>query len=225
MIELMASDLFMHDGYDVVLGATSDMDAVGVMTAGDMLTITAMGPTEGDGALITVTGTATGMSSVKGTQIAENIAEVKFHVMVDMLPAAESYTLSIEDMNLVEGMSAKVIATASSPVPEDVMIEVMRDRSMSSADDDDFMLDPMMITIMAEGTMGYTMVTATDDGMMENEGNMAEELVLYGMVDGMETNSVKFYVWDAAVPALPIIAQLLLAAFLAVGGYRRYRRR
>ena len=29
--------------------------------------------------------------------------------------------------------------------------------------------------------------------------------------------------WDAAV--LPVIAQLLLAAFLAVGGYCRYRRR
>ena len=27
-----------------------------------------------------------------------------------------------------------------------------------------------------------------------------------------------------AVSALPVIAQLLLAAFLAVGGYRRYRR-
>ena len=36
---------------------------------------------------------------------------------------------------------------------------------------------------------------------------------------------VSLYIWDAAVPALPIIAQLLLAAFLAIGGYRRYLRR
>ena len=41
----------------------------------------------------------------------------------------------------------------------------------------------------------------------------------------MQTNSVSFYLWDAAVPALPVIAQLLLAAFLAIGGYRRYLRR
>ena len=30
---------------------------------------------------------------------------------------------------------------------------------------------------------------------------------------------------SAVVPALPVIARLLLAAFLAIGGYRRYRRR
>ena len=57
-----------------------------------------------------------------------------------------------------------------------------------------------------------------------------EELVLYGMTEGMAsgevTGEVKLYLWDAAVPALPIIAQLLLAAFLAFGGYlSRYRRR
>ena len=37
--------------------------------------------------------------------------------------------------------------------------------------------------------------------------------------------SVNLTVWDAAVPALPVIGQLLLAALMAVGGYRRYRRR
>ena len=36
---------------------------------------------------------------------------------------------------------------------------------------------------------------------------------------------MNFYLGDAAVTALPVIAQLLLAAFLAVGGYRRYRLR
>ena len=69
---------------------------------------------------------------------------------------------------------------------------------------------------------------ATADDMMENMDNMPEELVLYGMTEDMVgevTGEVKFYLWDAAVPALPIIAQLLLAVFLAVGGYRRYRRR
>ena len=53
-----------------------------------------------------------------------------------------------------------------------------------------------------------------------------EELVLFATVDGMEVyGEVKLYIWDAAVPALPLIAQLLLAAFLAIGGYRRYLRR
>ena len=43
--------------------------------------------------------------------------------------------------------------------------------------------------------------------------------------DGQTVNSLTFNLWDAAVPALPVAAQLLLAAFLAVGGCRRYLRR
>ena len=75
--------------------------------------------------------------------------------------------------------------------------------------------------IMAGETMGTTMVMAVEDDMME-EG---ETLTLEGRVGEMKTNTVMFYIWDAAVPALPLIAQLLLAAFLAIGGYRRYLRR
>ena len=45
------------------------------------------------------------------------------------------------------------------------------------------------------------------------------------IADGGDNQRLSFNIWDAAVPALPVIAQLLLAAFLALGGYRRYRRR
>ena len=65
----------------------------------------------------------------------------------------------------------------------------------------------------------------TDDGPGDSGHGMPEVLVLYGMANGESTNSLTFNIWDAAVPTLPIIAQLLLAAFLAIGGYRRYRRR
>ena len=43
------------------------------------------------------------------------------------------------------------------------------------------------------------MVMAEEDDMMENEGNMAEELVLYGMAAdnaGEVTGQVMFYIWD-----------------------------
>ncbi len=53
----------------------------------------------------------------------------------------------------------------------------------------------------------------------------AEMLTLQGRIGGEMTNEVTFTIWDAAVPALPVIAQLLLAAFLGLGGYRRYLRR
>ena len=57
------------------------------------------------------------------------------------------------------------------------------------------------------------------------DDNMGEQLVLYGMAGDIETNSLTFTIWDAAVPALPLIAQILLALFLALGGARLYRRR
>jgi len=101
---------------------------------------------------------------------------------------------------------------------------LMRDRSESTAGDDDYTAEP--ITIMKGEMMGYTMVMAVEDDMMENMNNMPEELVLYGMAGDMQVEGdVHLHIWDAAVPALPIIAQLLLAALLGLGGYRRYRRR
>ena len=65
---------------------------------------------------------------------------------------------------------------------------------------------------------------AVEDSMSEP----MEELVLYGMTEGMAgevSGEVRLNLWDAAVPALPIIAQLLLGGLLGIGGYRRYRRR
>ena len=115
-----------------------------------------------------------------------------------------------------------VTATANRAVTDDTTVMLMRDRAMSSASDDDFTADAIMIE--AGEMMGSTMVMAVEDNMMED----MEELVLYGMTEGMAgevTGEVKLYLWDAAVPVLPIIAQLLLGSLLAVGGYRRYRRR
>ena len=129
-------------------------------------------------------------------------------------------------MNLVEGgMGGMVTATANRAVTADTKVMLVRDRAMSSASDDDYTAEP--ITILAGQMSGSTMVMATADDMMENDGNMTEELVLYGMTEnnaGAVTGEVKFYLWDAAVPALPVIAQLLLAAFATAGGSVRRRR-
>ena len=53
-------------------------------------------------------------------------------------------------------------------------------------------------------------------------------LVLFGMAAdnaGEVQGEVTLHLWDAAVPALPVIAQLLLAAFLLWVSGRRYRLR
>ncbi len=136
-----------------------------------------------------------------------------------------TFTLSgPSDMNLVEGFEYDIEVMASTPVMADTTVMIMAgDASTASADD--YMVEDIMI--MAGETMGRTKLMVKSDDMPDGgtDGGMAEKLVLYGMVGNMRTNDLSFYLWDLAVPALPVIAQLLLAALMAVGGYRRYRQR
>ena len=228
------SSLFNNaDGVTLSFTAKSDMEDVAttLVSGSGMVTVTAQ-DMAGVMAHITITARASmAASGAKGLpQTDPSEASIIFPVEVGL--EALSFTLTgpeDEDMmNLVEGgmEGGMVTATANRAVTADVTINLMRDRSMSSADDMDYMAEA--ITIEAGMMSGTTMVMATEDDMMENEGNMPEALVLYGMAAdnaGEVTGQVKFYIWDAAVPALPIIAQLLLAALMAIGGYRRYRRR
>ena len=145
-------------------------------------------------------------------------------VMVTIMASdpASTFTLSGPmDMNLVEGQDYELTVTADPAVQVDTEVMIMRDGS-SSADDADFMVESVMLA--AGEAMGTTMLMVTDDGMDDSGHGMPEMLTIYGMANGQSTNSLTFNIWDAAVPALPIIAQLLLAVFLAIGGYRRYLR-
>ena len=220
-----AAALF-NSGEGVTLSYTAMSDNEDVATAvvsGNTVTVTAE-DMAGVEAHITITAHATPPAAgAKGLpQTDPREASIVFPVDVGI----EALSLMLsgpEDMNLVEGgMGAMVTATANRPVTEEVTVMLMRDRAMSTAGDDDYMADAIMIEV---GMMtGSTMVMASEDNMMEE----MEELVLYGMTEGMAgevTGEVKLYLWDAAVPALPIIAQLLLAALLGLGGYRRYLRR
>ncbi len=147
-------------------------------------------------------------------------------VMVTIMASdpASMFTLSGPmDMNLVEGQSYELTVMADPAVQVDTEVTIMRDGS-SSADDADFTVESVMLS--AGDATGTTMLMVTDDGMDDSGHGMPEMLTVYGMADsGQSTNSLTFNLWDAAVPALPIIAQLLLAALLGVGGYRRYLRR
>ena len=226
MIELEGNDLFgAAQGVSVGYSAMVEGDAVSESVSGGVVTITAdsMGM-----AKVTITARAGRPSGAVTINDQTDPREASITIALEVGLVALSIELSgPEDMNLVEGgMGGMVTATANRAVTENVTVNLMRDRAMSSASDEDFTAEP--ITIMAGQTKGSTMVMAVEDNMMENDGNMAEELVFYGVAAdnaGEVTGNVKFYLWDAAVPALPVIAQLLLAAFLAVGGYRRYLRR
>ncbi len=221
MIEVMGSALF-SSAEGVTLSYTAESSMSGVASAsvsGGTVMVTAAAEGMAD---ITITAHASMPSGVKILdQTDSGMASVMFPVEVG-LEALSIELKGPEDMNLAEGMSAMVTATANRAATVDTMVMLMRDRAMSTAGDDDYMAEA--ITIMAGEMTGSTMVMAVEDNMAED----MEELVLYGMTEGMAgevTGEVKLVIWDAAVPALPIIAQLLLAAFLALGGYRRYRRR
>ena len=189
---------------------TSDMpDVLGASNSGMMLTLTPMS----DG---------TAMIMVEAVDSASNsIVPVMYEAKVGA--AAITYMLSGPmDMNLAEGMGAKVTVTASGAVAADTEVMLMRDGA-SSAGMDDFSVTPEMGMIKAGEMMAEFEVMAVEDNMAED----MEMLTLFLVVGDMQMSdqSVSFNLWDAAVPALPVIAQLLLAAFLAVGGYRRYLRR
>ncbi len=230
MIELAGNDLFgraegVTVGYDVKLDGSSVSDSV----SGGMIALTAE-----DTGMTKVTVTARA-SRPGGLMIANQTdpreARITFPVEVGLV-ALTIMLSGPEDMNIVEGGmphangtmgTAMVTATANREVTEDVTVTLMHHRSMSSAMADEYMAEP--IVIEAGMMKGSTMVTAVEDGMTED----MEELVLYGMAAdnaGEVTGEIKLYIWDVAVPALPIVAQLLLGGLLAVvGGYRRYRRR
>ena len=225
MIEIASPGSLFNNAEGVTLSFTamSDMEDVAtVAVSGGMVTVTAQ-DMAGVEAKITITAHASmAAAGAKGLpQTDPSEASIVFPVDVGL--EALSFMLSgPEDMNLAEGMSAMVTAMANRAVTEEVTVTLMRDRSTSTAGDDDYTADP--ITIAAGEMMGTTMVMATADDMAEE----MEELVLYGMAAdnaGEVTGEVKLYLWDTAVPALPLIAQLLLGLLLGIGGYRRYLRR
>ena len=147
-----------------------------------------------------------------------------FTISVTENDSARTFTLSgPDDTNLVEGMEYELTVTADPAVSADTEVAIMRDRSASTADDSDYVVES--ITIMAGDASGSAMLMVTEDETDDSGAHMNEVLVLFAMADNTQSNSLTFNLWDAAVPALPIIAQLLLAAILAIGGYRRYLRR
>ena len=120
-------------------------------------------------------------------RVSPNIATVTFEIMVDRLDLVLMRSGPEDNMNLVEGdmphangtpASAMLTVTANQMVAEDIEVMIMRDRSKSSAGEDEV----GMITIEADSESGKTMVMAVEDDMPED----MEELVLYAMAGDME---------------------------------------
>ena len=222
----MGSALFtVMDGYTASYGVSVDGDAASASASGDSVTVTAAAAGE---AKVTITGTSKmASSSFAPEQVATNVAEITFAVMVvdKKLVVMLEMPANVMDGNIVEGESYDIKVSANRMVSEDTEVMIMRDRAGSDAGEDDYSVS--MATIMA----GYDSATAelmvTEDMLPDSgtDDNMGESLVLFGMVNGEQTNALTFTIWDQAVPALPLFGQMLLALFLMLGGARLYRRR
>ena len=223
---VMTSDLFtVAEGYTAAYGASVEGGAVSVSASGDSITVDAKSAGE---AKVTVTATAkANTSSFAPSQTVSNIAEITFPVTVvdKVLVVTLEMPDGVMNGNIVEGSSYDINVVANRAVSEDTEVMISRDRAGSDAGDDDFSVGSA--TIMA----GYYSATAelmvTEDNMPDSgaEGSMGEVLVLFGRVNGEQTNALTLTIWDQAVPALPLFGQLLLALFLMLGGARLYRRR
>ena len=230
-IEILGSALFnAAEGVTLSYTAVSSDSAIASAGIIDAITVTVTAVTGGM-ADITITATATPPSGLTiNPQTSPREASITFPVEVD-IEALMLELVGPTDMNLVEGGRdhangtagrATVTVRANRPVTREVTVTLLVDRAVSDATADDFEAAP--IVLGAGATAGSTVVTAVDDGTAEGR----EVLVLFGMAAdnaGEVQGEVTLHLFDAAVPALPLVAQLLLAAFLAIGGYRRYRRR
>ena len=244
MVTVTADPVAIDEGGESTITATANRD----VTAGDgevEVNLSVAGPaTLSANAIVIAAGSMTGMATLTAAEDDDYADETvtliysgsgidgqqQIEIAVadnDEAPGDTTYTLTIEPAETVAGRGADVAeggepatvtATASRAVEAVTEVTLMRDAS-STAGAADYTTAP--ITIVAGQTSGSTTVTAVVDGMAEE----AETLTLYGMVGDVRTNSVKLTISDAAVPALPVVAQLLLAGLLAVGGFRRYRRR
>ena len=122
--------------------------------------------------------------------------------------------------NLVEGETYELKVWASAASSRDATFVVRRDRAASDAGEDDFILEPASIAVEAGAREGTATLKVVDDGLDER----SEALVLAATAaGGDDVGSLTFTLWDAAVPVLPIVAQLLLAVLLAIGACRRHR--
>ena len=156
-------------------------------------------------------------------------------VTVESDEAAPTLSFSPTDVTIDEGGSVETVLLADGPNAGEVgMVKLMVEG--------DAMVDLYQGDEMLEEMNGYVMVDLGGDSSarlmamsMESrelqDGDMAYKAwkLVEGETDGADIGEGSWFrvdvVGSTAVPALPLIGQLLLALFLMAGGSRLYRRR
>ena len=212
-VTLMTSDLFdVMDGYTASYGVSVEGDSASASASGESVAINALMAGE---AKITVTGTARmASSSLIPTQTVSNVAELTFPVMV--VDTELVVTLSADPMEVDEGGTTMITATANRAVTVgDGAVAI----ALAVVPSDGGTLDAESIMIAMGAMSGFATLTANESVTVVASGSGVTGLmqVAVTVTDGPAPEPV---------PALPLIAQLLLGLGLLGGGARHlYRRR
>ena len=166
-----ASDLFdVTEGYTASYSASVDGDAASATVTGDSVTVTA---DAAGAAKVTITGTSKmASSSFLPDQVATNVADITFEVMV--VDKAVTVTVTASAGEVDEGGSVTLTATASRAVPADTVLTVTVTGDTAAVEVAD------TITISSGATEGTAMVNAVED---DDTANANVTLVVTG--DGL----------------------------------------
>ena len=155
-------------------------------------------------------------------------------VTVDSDEAAPTLSFSPTDVTIDEGgststrliadgMSATEVGMVKLMVEGDAMVSLMHEDSMLEEMDGYVYVDMGM-----SNSVRLTAMSHSDPDLMDGETKYKAWKLMEGSSDAMISEDYWFRVdvrGSTAVPALPLVGQLLLALFLMAGGSRLYRRR
>ena len=156
-------------------------------------------------------------------------------ISIDSDESAPTLSFSPTDVEVDEGGTTETVLLAQGPNAEDVgMVKLMIEGdAMVSLMQDGVMLEEMggyvYVDLGGNSSARLTAMSHMDPDLMDGEMAFKAWKLMDGSAEGVNIGEGYWFRVDVrgmtAVPALPLLGQLLLALFLMAGGARRYRRR
>ncbi len=131
---------------------------------------------------------------------------------------------SVSTVLLAEGENANQVGMVKLMVEGDAMVDLYRDGEMLEEMD-----GYVMVNLGGSTKVRLTAMSLSDPDLMDGDTAYKAWKLMEGATDGAAISEDYWFrvdvIGSTAVPALPLVGQLLLALFLMAGGARLYRRR
>ena len=243
----------IHLALGAFWGATPDADAFGrtarIATDATAGTIEAIAAADADADITAMACNVSGFrnQSVTLTILPNNLSEPAtarvrgditvgspLTITVDSDEMAPTLSFSPTDVTIDEGgsTSTRLIADGASATEVGLVKLMVEGDAMVSLMHEDTMLEEMdgyvMVDMGMSNSVRLTAMSHSDPDLMDGETKYKAWKLMEGSSDAAIGDDYWFRVdvmGSTAVPALPLVGQLLLALFLMAGGSRLYRRR